>query len=212
MENDKLNKKFKITIVIFIITVIITLIIILGKGKIFGIRLVSLSGENAEETHSIQVIAGNSNISVDEGQTELYITIDGEDITDGFTAIVSDDEVISVEGTTVTALSEGTATITIVSDEYEITGDVTINVIQTITKLTLNSEYKKIDIGEENQMSCEYTPEEATVEITYASSDESIATVDENGIVVGVSSGKATIIATDEITGKTASYSIEVMD
>ena len=40
------------------------------------------------------------------------------------------------------------------------------------------------------------TPENAQPEVVYTSSDESIATVDENGVITGVAEGEATITAT----------------
>lgn len=40
------------------------------------------------------------------------------------------------------------------------------------------------------------TPENAQPEVAYTSSDESIATVDENGVITGVAEGEATITAT----------------
>lgn len=211
-KDERLNKKFKITLIIFIIVAILTLIIILGKGKIFGLRLVSISGVEAEETHSIQLVADNYYLSVEDGQTELFVTIDGNDVTEGYDLIVSDESVISVEGNTVTALEEGVATITAVSNEYDIQSEITINVVELITRLNVSSEYTTIDVGEQTQISYTTTPRTATVDITYASSDETIATVDSNGIVTGVASGSVSIIVTDSISRRTASYTIRVSD
>ncbi len=211
-SEEKLNRKFIITLIIFIITVIITLIIILGKGKIFGFRLIPISEVEVEETHTIQLVADDYYLSEDDGQTELYVTIDGNDVTDGYELVVSDEDVVSVEGNTVTALEEGVTTITAISTEYDIQSEITINVVELATKLVVSSEYKTIDIGEQTQISYTTTPKNATVNVTYASSDESIATVDTNGIVTGVSEGSVSIIVTDEISGKTTSYTINVKD
>ena len=46
--------------------------------------------------------------------------------------------------------------------------------------------------------------------IEYESSDESIATVNDSGVVTGVSEGTVTITGTDKITGKTATHKIIV--
>ena len=210
-KKDKTNRRLLITFIILVITVCITLTIILGKGKIFGIRLISISEELVEETHTISAVADSYYISADEGETELYITIDGEDDESGYTITVSDEDVVEVEGNIVTAVDEGTATLTISSDEYEdVQSEVVINVVNTITKLVLKTEYESIKVGGETGMSYTYEPAKATVNIRYASSDEEIAVVDSNGVVTGVSKGTVTIIATDEISGKTASYSIKV--
>lgn len=211
-SEEKLNRKFIITLIIFIITVIITLVIILGKGKIFGFRLIPISEAEVEETHTIQLVADDYYLSEDGGQTEIYVTIDGADVTDGYELVVSDEDVVSVEGNTVTALEEGVTTITAISTEYDIQSEITINVVELATKLVVSSEYKTIDVGEQTQISYTTTPKNATVNVTYASSDETIATVDTNGIVTGVSEGSVSIIVTDDISGKTTSYTINVKD
>lgn len=56
------------------------------------------------------------------------------------------------------------------------------------------------------------TPENAQPEVVYTSSDESIATVDENGIITGVAEGEATITATvgDLSASRTVSVIIPV--
>ena len=196
--------------IIFVITIMVTLFIILNKGKIFGFRLVKIS-DDIEEEHTISIVIPNEYIFVDE-ETEFYVTIDGEDVTEEYEIIVSDEDVVSVDDNMILALQEGVVTITVISNDYDIQAETTISVVEPITKLSIESEYSQIDIGEETQISYEYEPEEATVNIEYSSSDEDIATVDENGIVTGVSEGTATIIATDSITGKTASCSITVDD
>lgn len=211
-KEERLNKRFKITLIIFIITVIITIILILCKGKVFGYRLISISQTETEETHSIQVIADSYYLSEDDGTTELYVTIDGADVTEGYELIVSDEDIVSIDGNTVTAEEEGVVTITAVSDEYNVQSEITINVVELITKLNVSSEYKTIEIDEQTQISYTTVPSTATVNISYTSSDEEIATVDSNGIVTGVSEGSVSIIVTDEISGKTASYTIKVTD
>ena len=210
-EDTKLNKILKIVGIILIITIIITLFIILNKGKIFGFRLVEIS-DDIEEEHTISIVIPNEYIFVDDEETEFYVTIDGEDVTEGYEIIVSDEDVVSIDDNMILALQEGVVTITAISNDYDIQAETTISVVEPITKLSIESEYSQIDIGEETQISYEYEPEEATVNIEYSSSDEDVATVDENGIVTGVSEGTATIIATDSITGKTASCSITVDD
>lgn len=209
-KENRLNKKFKITLIIFIITVIITLVLILGKGKIFGFRLIPVSETETAETHTIQLVSDSYYLSVEDGVTELYVTIDGNDVTGGYELVVSDTDVVSLEGNTVTALEEGVTTITAISTEYDIQSEITINVVEFVTRLVISSEYKTIDVGEQTQISYTTTPKDATVNVTYASSDETIATVDSNGIVTGVAEGSVSIIVTDEISGRTTSYTINV--
>lgn len=211
-KDDKINRRFKISLIIFIIVAIITIFIVLNKGNIFGIRLIKVSGVEVEETHTIQLVADDYYLSVDNGVTNAYVTIDGVDRLDGFELVSSDEEVISVQNNKLVAVDEGVATVTAISSEYNIQSEITVNVVTFATKLNVSSEYKTIDVGEQTQMSYTTSPKSATVNVKYASSDETVATVDTNGIVTGISSGYVSIILTDEISGKTTSYAIEVND
>lgn len=211
-KDDKINKRFKISLIIFIIVAIITIFIVLNKGNIFGIRLIKVSGVEVEETHTIQLVADDYYLSVDNGVTNAYVTIDGVDRLDGFELVSSDEEVISVQNNKLVAVDEGVATVTAISNEYNIQSEITVNVVTFATRLNVSSEYKTIDVGEQTQMSYTTSPKSATVNVKYASSDETVATVDSNGIVTGISSGYVSIILTDEISGKTTSYAIEVND
>lgn len=211
-KDDKINRRFKISLIIFIIVAIITIFIVLNKGNIFGIRLIKVSGVEVEETHTIQLVADDYYLSVDNGVTNAYVTIDGVDRLDGFELVSSDEEVISVQNNKLVAVDEGVATVTAISSEYNIQSEITVNVVTFATKLNVSSEYKTIDVGEQTQMSYTTSPKSATVNVKYASSDETVATVDSNGIVTGISSGYVSIILTDEISGKTTSYAIEVND
>ena len=184
----------------------------INKGNIFGIRLIKVSGVEVEETHTIQLVADDYYLSVDNGVTNAYVTIDGVDRLDGFELVSSDEEVISVQNNKLVAVDEGVATVTAISNEYNIQSEITVNVVTFATRLNVSSEYKTIDVGEQTQMSYTTSPKSATVNVKYASSDETVATVDSNGIVTGISSGYVSIILTDEISGKTTSYAIEVND
>ena len=211
-KDDKINRRVKISLIIFIIVAIITIFIVLNKGNIFGIRLIKVSGVEVEETHTIQLVADDYYLSVDNGVTNAYVTIDGVDRLDGFELVSSDEEVISVQNNKLVAVDEGVATVTAISNEYNIQSEITVNVVTFATRLNVSSEYKTIDVGEQTQMSYTTSPKSATVNVKYASSDETVATVDSNGIVTGISSGYVSIILTDEISGKTTSYAIEVND
>lgn len=211
-KDDKINRRFKISLIIFIIVAIITIFIVLNKGNIFGIRLIKVSGVEVEETHTIQLVVDDYYLSVDNGVTNAYVTIDGVDRLDGFELVSSDEEVISVQNNKLVAVDEGVATVTAISNEYNIQSEITVNVVTFATKLNVSSEYKTIDVGEQTQMSYTTSPKSATVNVKYASSDETVATVDSNGIVTGISNGYVSIIVTDEISGKTTSYAIEVND
>ena len=57
----------------------------------------------------------------------------------------------------------------------------------------------KLNVGETSQLTVTMTPEGASPSVTWTSDDESIATVDENGLVTAVSAGRVRITATSTI-------------
>lgn len=216
MEKNKsaLNKVMIITFIILLLTGVVTLFIILNKGNIFGKRLVTTSQEIVEKEiiHSIQITTDKKYLAINsDEQANLIITVDGVDMQDGFEIKVSDEELVTVENNVVTPLKEeGTVIITAVSTDYGIEAETTIEIVKPITKLYVQSEYSSIDIGEQMQLEYTYKPSTATPKVEYSTSDEGLATVDENGIVTGISSGTVTLTATDIVTGIGASCKLKI--
>lgn len=66
--------------------------------------------------------------------------------------------------------------------------------------------------GEEKQLNIDCTPGNATEEVAWSSSDESVATVNSSGVVTGVSGGEATLTAKAKDSGVTASIVAKVKD
>ena len=213
-KKSNLNKIMLIVFIIALLTGILTLSIVLNKGSLFGKRLVSTSGDIVEKevTHSIQITTDKKYLSTDsEDVATLIITVDGVDMQDGFELEISDESLVSVENNIVTPLgNEGVVIITAKSTDYGIEAETTIEIVEPITKLYVQTEYTSIDIGEEMQLEYTYKPSTSTPKVEYSSSDEEIATVDENGIVTGVSSGTVTLTATDTITGLGASCKLKI--
>ncbi len=78
-------------------------------------------------------------------------------------------------------------------------------------KLVLSAKSIIVEIGKSEQLIACYEDSTDSVNVTWESSDETIATVDENGSVVGVLKGEAVITATDS-NGKTASCEVTVVN
>ena len=213
-ENDKeakLNRRLRNSFIIFLISGILALVIILNKGVIFGKRLVAVTDTSAApEVHTIQLVPASNFIKKDGDKTELMVSIDGADRTDGFELTSSDEDVVKIEFNEeeskyyAVSINPGTSVVTAKSPDYGIEYQATIDVIEPITKLTLSSEEKTM------QYSCKPQTSDVKVNISYKSSDESIATVNESGIVTGVSKGTVTITGKDEITGIEATYKVKV--
>ena len=79
------------------------------------------------------------------------------------------------------------------------------------TGITISETAAVIAIGEEYQLSAMVLPPQATQSVTWESSDNSIATVDENGLVSAISDGDVTITVTSVEGGFTAQCEIEIM-
>lgn len=71
------------------------------------------------------------------------------------------------------------------------------------TSLSINS-------GTTAQLTASITPADAFTSITWTSSDESVATVDQNGLVTGVAGGTCTITAKTSGSNKTATCNVSV--
>lgn len=130
----------------------------------------------------------------------------------------SDNNIATVDANgLVTGVSAGTATITAKSaDNEQITAQCAVTV-QTVAveSIALNKTKAELEIGKPEQLSVTFTPAQSTnKKVVWSSSDETVATVDANGVVTGI---KATekdkpviITATTEDGGKTASCEVTV--
>ncbi|MBR2289588.1 MAG: Ig-like domain-containing protein [Clostridia bacterium] len=214
----KLNRRLRWTAIIFVISAAIALAVILNKGVIFGKRLVAISesvNSASEQVHVIQIVATNNYLKNVGDTVELKLSIDGQDVAngEGYELISSDEEVIKLDGDIATAVALGDAVITARSTEYNVEGTVTLSVVVPASKLTLSAEFPSIGVGETDQISHTTRPTEASgvqVKLTYQSSDNSIATVDNSGIVTGIAPGTVTITGTDKITGLSDIYDITI--
>lgn len=83
-----------------------------------------------------------------------------------------------------------------------------------VEEVKINGRSKKIDIGETYQVEATVSPVDAyNPKVIWSSSDEAIATVDENGLVTGASAGNVTITCMSEDNpNKFASMRITVSD
>ena len=130
----------------------------------------------------------------------------------------------------VKAISEGTATITVTSVDGNKTDSCVVTVKQSggngsveeggeqggdrnvaVTDIMLDKNQLNLVVGGIEQLTAVISPLDATNQnVTWESSNPSIATVDEDGNVNAVSTGTATITATTEDGGKTATCQVNV--
>ena len=163
----------------------------------------------------IEITLNKTQITIEEDQTEnLIATITPENATNKEVVWTSSDEnVATVDGEgTVTAVGVGEATIT-AKTENGITATCRVTVTQKIinpTEITLNKTQITIEEEQTENLIATITPENATnKEVVWTSTNESVATVDEEGTVTAVGVGEAIITVTTE-NNMTATCSVTV--
>lgn len=79
------------------------------------------------------------------------------------------------------------------------------------TSISLSAESSSISIGATTQLTVNYTPSDTNVKnVTYTSSNESVATVSNAGLVTGITQGSATITATAQTANGTTSATTSI--
>ena len=108
----------------------------------------------------------------------------------------SDEEVATVDETgLVTAVGAGEADITVSVAEANISSVTHVKVVITPTGVEAPDSIELVTNGENSKaLGAKMTPEDATeVKLVYKSSDENVATVDEDGVVTAVADGECVI-------------------
>lgn len=161
---------------------------------------------NKGETLQMEVDYGTKNEAEAEAITKAAEKLE-------LTWTSSDETVATVDGDgLVTAVGAGTAEITVSVADGNLSSSCLVTVTVPATGLSVPDTLELVMNGENTaQLGAEATPEDATdVTLTYASSDESVVTVDESGLVTAVANGEADITVTltqnfPVATGETAS-------
>ncbi len=150
-------------------------------------------------------------LSVDVAPTEATLDVgDTEQLTatvtvhsgasDAISWTSSDEDIATVDADgLVTAVAPGTATITAISDfDDTVSGSATVNVAG-VTGVAVLPAASDLAIGGTVQLAADVTAlHGADAAVTWSSSDETVAAVDENGLVTAVAVGAATITATSD--------------
>lgn len=92
--------------------------------------------------------------------------------------------------------SEGMCKVVIVSrHDTNAQLHIPVQVVKPVEKLTATIEADTLMVGETTRLVCTFEPSDATLpQATFASSEEDVATVDENGVITAVSKGKTEIV------------------
>ena len=197
----KINKFLIISIIIFLILGGVALYLILNKGYIGDKSLVAY-----EEIHELSVKVDKENLSVTEDEeTNIHVYLDGVEISENYKLSIDKEELIDLEGNTITAKKVGVATITAEVEGYDLVSTVQVTNYRPVKKMKLTAVSSTLKVGNDRQLTLMTTPSNATrTSIKFSSSDEEVATVNNNGIITGISKGTVIITAIDEITGQKA--------
>lgn len=126
----------------------------------------------------------------------------------------SDDSIVRVSGTNLTGRSAGECIVTVQSEQNpEVSKSYRVMVVQPVTRITLTGDAKNIYKGDTLVLNAQVSPANATIrQLTWSSSRPDNATVDEYGVVTGMSKGNATITAkAADGSGRYATYVVNVL-
>ncbi len=146
------------------------------------------------------------------GETDLVATVLPENATYKAVSFSSSDESILTvdEEGHVKALKDGTATVTVTTNNLGKTSSADITVKTVIESFTM-ADAIAMDKGKTEQLTYQVYPETIKAKISYSSSNTDVATVDENGLVTALKSGEANITVTAEDSyGNTKSAVVKV--
>ena len=109
----------------------------------------------------------------------------------------SDKSVCTVSETgLVTAVGSGTATVTVTTVDGGKTATCEVTVTISVSSITLNAKKLEMQVGETSKLTATVLPDNATDKsVTWTSSDNTIASVDDDGKVTAKKAGKAVITA-----------------
>lgn len=175
-----------------------------------GTAEVALSSENGEiyDSGVITVIVTPTGISMPDSITlamgsnanaSVEATVSPDDATDVVVEYTSSDEsVVTVDDTGyITAVAAGEADITAAITDAGLAASCHVTVTPAIDSLSMSKSSVTLKPGASNTLSVSVSPEDADISgLTWTSSDEAVATVDQEGNVTAVADGNATITAT----------------
>ena len=124
------------------------------------------------------------------------------------------EQVVTVdENGVVTGVGRGSATITVTSRDKHTSAEFNVQVVQQVTGLELTAKSSFLGAGKTTKLKAVTLPDDAgNKNVTYLSSDESIATVAKDGTVSAKNPGSVTITATSEDdTTITASVTLTIV-
>ncbi len=198
-------------------------------AKAIGVAVITATTHDGEYKATCTITVSNSKVSVTGieltttsrnmyagDQYILQTIIKPDNATDKSVTWTSSNPAIATvdENGIVLALKAGTTTITATTNDGGFKANCIITVtgeVVNVTGITLSPTTKTMYAGESSMLMPTVTPDNATNRsVTWTSSDPTIASVDENGMVKAIKKGTATITAKTDDGGFTATCVITV--
>ena len=146
------------------------------------------------------------------GQTQKATVNFNHPLTPSVIWTTSDPAVVTVDGEgNITACTSGVAILT-ASLANGSTAQAAVTVIPPITALEMGRALYKVKPGATRQLELLPTPADVQEIFTWTTSDPTIVTVDQNGVVTGVNYGTATVTATGKYSGLSVSCDVKICD
>lgn len=148
------------------------------------------------------------------GKNTITATITPQNTTDKSVSWKSSNEEIAIVNGSgvVIGVSKGTAIITATTENGKSDFFLIEVIPEQLKEISFLKNAYNVDIGGKEQLGVKFVPETAeNKEVIWSSSDESVAIVNDKGVVLGVSEGSA-VISVESNSGITASVTIKVID
>ena len=191
-----------------------------GNGRIIA---TANDGSNIRANFSLKVVQNPESITLSTKETTIDVgkvatvkaTVEPTNTDDKKVSWASSDESIATvdKNGRIKGIAVGDCTVTCTSQALDsVSESLTVHIQQPVKKLSFRDKNAYAYVKEETKLKWTIEPKDATnKKLEFKSAKESIATVDENGIVTGVSSGKVKITATTTDGSKrSASIIVEV--
>lgn len=187
-----------------------------------GTAEVALSSEDGKiyDSGVITVVVTPTGISVPDSVTlsmgdninaSIEATVTPEDATDVVIEYSSSDEAIATVDNTgyITAIAAGEADVTAIIADTGLAATCHVIVTPAIESMDMSKSSMTMKPGATGTLSVAVSPEEANISgMTWTSTDEAVATVDQEGNVTAVADGTATITATIGNTSATCDVTV----
>ena len=160
------------------------------------------AGQDSESlfnvTHAATAITiSETSIGIEKGESyQLTATVNDDATNKNITWSSADESIVTVdENGIVTAVNFGTTIITITSQsnpDVVATCEVTV-LYHPVTGITISHSSAKIKVGETLQLTATVNEDASEKQVIWSSSDESVATIDNDGLITGIHYGTVTI-------------------